>query len=40
MNVYISKVNGLSLESPLQYKQWLVADIAWAKLPGDGNILL
>lgn len=28
MNVYISKVNGLSLESPLQYKQWLVADIA------------
>ncbi|MCI9076586.1 MAG: hypothetical protein HFH10_12490 [Dorea sp.] len=28
MNVYITKVNGLSLENPLQYKQWMTAKIA------------
>lgn len=28
MGVYITKTNGLSLENPLQYRQWMIAEIA------------
>lgn len=28
MKVYITKTNGLSLANPLQYQQWMVAEIA------------
>lgn len=28
MRVYITKTNGLSLENPLQYRQWMIAEIA------------
>ena len=28
MRIYITKTNGLSLENPLQYRQWMIAEIA------------